>query len=123
MKTYRGQRNHLVQVGDGGDWTDLDPRYDLANHSPTGFSWGYGGSGPAQLALALLADAMGRDELALAWYQDFKWAVIARILSESWTLTERQVNDWLVMQLAEELKHRRDGTTPEAIPTGPEAPG
>ena len=24
------------------------------NHSPTGFSWGYGGSGPSQLALAIL---------------------------------------------------------------------
>src|SRR5262245_22144387 len=30
---------------------------ELRNHSPTGFEWGYGGSGPAQLALALLVDA------------------------------------------------------------------
>lgn len=33
----------------------LDSRTDLFNHSPTGFEWGYGGSGPAQLALAILA--------------------------------------------------------------------
>lgn len=31
----------------------LDPRFDLRFHSPDGFEWGYGGSGPAQLALAL----------------------------------------------------------------------
>ena len=30
-------------------------RLDLVNHSPTGFEWGYGGSGPAQLAVAMLA--------------------------------------------------------------------
>jgi Family of unknown function (DUF6166) len=28
----------------------------LWNHSPSGFNWGYGGSGPAQTALALLLD-------------------------------------------------------------------
>ena len=37
----------------------LDSRRDLWNHSPTGFEWGYCGSGPAQLALALLADHLG----------------------------------------------------------------
>lgn len=28
-------------------------------HSPTGFEWGYGGSGPADLALSILADVLG----------------------------------------------------------------
>jgi hypothetical protein len=32
-------------------------------NSPTGFGWGYGGSGPAQLALALLADSLGDNDL------------------------------------------------------------
>src|SRR6059036_1653610 len=32
---------------------------EIRNHSPTGFQWGYAGSGPAQLALALLVDALG----------------------------------------------------------------
>jgi len=32
----------------------LDPRNDIRNHSPAGFEWGYCGSGPAQLALALV---------------------------------------------------------------------
>lgn len=37
----------------------LAPARSLAvrNHSPDGFSWGYAGSGPAQLALAILLRA------------------------------------------------------------------
>lgn len=53
-------------------------RHDLRNHSPTGFAWGYGGSGPAQLALALCAHATGDDALALRVYQDFKVEQVAR---------------------------------------------
>ena len=29
----------------------------IINHSPDGFNWGYGGSGPAQLSLAMCLDA------------------------------------------------------------------
>ena len=51
MKTYQGKRTgYAVDVTVDG--RALDPRFDLWNHSPTGFEWGYGGSGPAQLALA-----------------------------------------------------------------------
>lgn len=49
----------------------LPLRLDLVNHSPTGFAWGYGGSGPAQLAVALLAHEFGAD-VALRFYQPFK---------------------------------------------------
>jgi hypothetical protein len=64
----------------------LDPRFDLWEHSPTGFEWGYGGSGPAQLALALLADHLDDDERAITLHQDFKCAVVTK-LPHSWTLT------------------------------------
>lgn len=50
----------------------------VINHSPTGFAWGYGGSGPAQLALAILLELLPKD-FALRHYQGFKWDVIARI--------------------------------------------
>jgi len=56
----------------------LDLRLDLANHSPTGFNWGYQGSGPSQTALAILAHEKG-DEFALQWYQTFKREVIAAL--------------------------------------------
>lgn len=45
-----------------GTRSKLPLRTDVANHSPTGHEWGYGGSGPAQLALDLLLDATHDDE-------------------------------------------------------------
>lgn len=72
----------------------LDPRHDLRNHSPDGFNWGYGGSGPAQLALAICAAALGDDVLALELYQDYKWHLIAKIEVDNWTLPASEVLAW-----------------------------
>jgi len=78
----------------------LDPRYDLRNHSPDGFAWGYGGSGPAQLALAILADAVDA-KTAEKYYQRFKASVIAGMKQDfGWCLTHSDVITWL----AEESK-------------------
>ena len=69
----------------------LDPRLDLYNHSPDGFEWGYGGSGPAQLALAILAHHLSDDEQALGLHQRFKSLVIAGLPKRGWTLTGCQI--------------------------------
>lgn len=61
---------------DGGH--PLALRLDLRVHSPTGFEFGFAGSGPAQLGLALLADALGDDERAMRNYQEFKFREVAR---------------------------------------------
>lgn len=75
----------------------LDPRLDLRNHSPTGFAWGYPGSGPAQLALALLSHALGSDERAAELYQEFKDAIIAKLDREqAWRLTTHDVLGWVL---------------------------
>lgn len=100
MKTYIGRRREQnsweVFVRDGSQNKPLNPRNDLYNHSPTGFAWGYGGSGPAQLALALLADATGDDRFALDVYQSFKWAHIARLPQETgWEMDETLVHNWI----------------------------
>lgn len=70
----------------------LPLRLDLANHSPDGFEWGYGGSGPAQLALAMCAAVLG-DEVALRHHQAVKWALIAPIAAAEWQISEQQVRD------------------------------
>lgn len=81
----------------GGPLTDrkrgaLPYRFDLRNHSPDGFSWGYNGSGPAQLALAMVAHATGDDELALATYQQFKDEVVSRFeRGKPWSMTALSV--------------------------------
>jgi len=89
MKMYRGIRTEsgcVVTVIEEGVERSLDLRHDLRNHSPDGANWGYGGSGPAQLSLALVADATGDDELAQRTYQAFKRRVVAGFEGDRWEL-------------------------------------
>jgi Family of unknown function (DUF6166) len=98
-KTYIGTPHResvsgksLVTVCDGQQSKPLPLRLDLFNHSPSGFSWGYGGSGPAQLALALLADALGDDDRAIQLHQCFKFKVVACWPEwERWWITAEQI--------------------------------
>ncbi len=99
MKTYRGQLpcgEYSVTVeDDDGTTRPLPPRLDLRNHSPTGLAWGYCGSGPAQLSLAILADVLSDPADALRLYQDFKRQVIADLDShQPWDLDEAAVRAW-----------------------------
>jgi hypothetical protein len=90
MRTYHGSRSSEgceVTV----DGSPLNPRFDLRQHSPTGFEFGYGGSGPAQLALAILADHKS-DEFALEHYQGFKFKVIGSIQGDTFTLTTEDID-------------------------------
>lgn len=64
-------------------WLNGEPLYPersqrVYNHSPDGFSWGYNGSGPAQLALAILLE-LTSETTAIAYYQMFKARVIAAL--------------------------------------------
>ena len=74
-------------------WVDEDrPLPQVVHHSPSGFEWGYGGSGPADLALSILALVIGDEREtvgifegrtcgALAWqlHQLFKRDVCGRL--------------------------------------------
>lgn len=73
----------------------LPARTDLARHSRTGFDWGYGGSGPAQLALALLAHRLGDRDRALALHQRFKAEVVASWITHNWRLTGAEIDAWV----------------------------
>lgn len=80
----------------------LDLRLDLRDHSPTGFEWGYNGSGPAQTALAILAHEYG-DEFALNHYQTFKRIFVATLTRESpgsWRASST-ILDQIALALAE----------------------
>lgn len=93
----------------------LDPRTDIVNHSPTGFEYGYGGSGPAQLAIGILADYFERvarrtfpewtadlraevvRRLAIRWHQRFKFHAIATADRSvmTWSLSAADVDEYL----------------------------
>lgn len=113
MKHYVGERTPQgceVEVidrdsPDGG--YPLNPRLDLRNHSPSGYDWGYAGSGPAQLSLALLADALGDDERAQDAYQDFKFKVVGRLPPDRWELSQEDIRQAVAQQ--EARRGRRPG--------------
>lgn len=79
---YEGQPPGSVTVttrdGEAVDHSYLRRRLDLASHSPDGFMWGYLGSGPAQLALALCADLLENDALALQVHQHVKDRLVSQ---------------------------------------------
>ena len=86
----------------------LKPSLKLANHSPTGFSWGFSGSGPAQLALALLLDATSLPETALNYYQEFKSAIVAGWdFNGSWVIFRSDIINWLRLR-AENIKTEKN---------------
>ena len=91
MKIYVGIRQQDGALSVTVNGQPLNPRLDLWNHSPTGFECGYSGSGPAQLALALLADHLNDDELAVALHQSFKREAVAGLSPKGWRLTSKQI--------------------------------
>jgi hypothetical protein len=89
-KTYAGTREG-EQVRVSVDGQPLDPRLDLRDFHASGFEWGYEGSGPSQLALAILADHAGA-ESALRNYRNFVQVFIAEIDGDSWRLTSDEID-------------------------------
>ncbi len=113
-RVYIGERTSelpgetAVSVEEGGcRW----PLPHVAYHSPAGLSWGYHGSGPADCALSILADALGErptpaqlrrgEPRCWRWHQAFKRDVIARcpqgagfrlalVTVEAWIARQRQ---------------------------------
>lgn len=91
MKVYEGGRS-LAGAVVTVDGRKLDPRFDLKRLSPAGFEWTYEGAGPAQLALALLADHFGDDQKALRLHEAFMRSVVAD-LDNSWRLTSAEIDE------------------------------
>lgn len=96
--TYIGTRDEqgVLQVMkqiDGLEPLTLPPRLELRNHSPSGFELGYNGSGPAQLALAIVTDVLG-DEAGQDLYQRYKRDVVANLPYEGFSITAEAVEEW-----------------------------
>jgi hypothetical protein len=99
-QVYVGQRPmatgvlRVLVIEPGAPSRALPPRNDLWEHSPDGYECGYNGSGPAQLALAILADHLGDDERAVRLHQKYKARVVAALPRHGgWELSRAMVQD------------------------------
>jgi len=63
-------------------------------HSPTGFAWGYGGSGPADLALNILLLFVDK-ETAYQLHQKFKRDFISTMPFEGGVIKRDDILSWL----------------------------
>ncbi len=89
MSTYMGIRQgEVITVTVDGE--PLAPRLDLRALSHDGYEWGYVGSGPYQLALAILAHELG-EKRALGNYRSFCETTIARLKMDRWVLEGDQI--------------------------------
>ena len=105
--TYLAERDdvdHAVEARKLVHFTDgslrsvsLPIRSDIRDHSPSGVEFGYAGSGPALLALSILADAVG-PERAVGLYQKFKRDFVARADGDEFRVTQEQIEEWVAKQ-------------------------
>lgn len=92
----------------------LEPRHSqkVLNHSPDGFEWGYGGSGPAQLALAILMDCFEKDKEVpvsklVEWHQEFKKDFIQNSDRHDLSVWEDDIRLWVMKQHFGEMHAER----------------
>ena len=91
------ETKEIFLITDCGKLTEITPDKSQAiiNHSPDGFNWGYSGSGPAQLALAILLQLTSKD-FALFHHQDFKRDFIAGLeQEEDFEIDGQTILDWI----------------------------
>lgn len=69
--------------------------FHVCKHSPDGFNWGYGGSGPADLALSILTDYFGAGSEQVRHYQNFKFKVVSGLpQGKGFTLRGDEIDQW-----------------------------
>lgn len=110
--------NNVVRMSvDSKLWANLPLYLEEVNHSPTGFEWGYNGSGPSQLAYAILRSYFEiEDKLdiptaisqAKRHYMRFKQAYVGK-WKEEWEITSDEVWLWVGGEKAGWVGDERDG--------------
>ena len=94
MKTYRGRRSGKAEDSSRVEVTvNNRPLRHRVRHSPTGFEFGYGGSGPADLALSILWNFLGKEPSRIL-YMDFKTRFVAR-WKDKWEITSLEIQNWI----------------------------
>jgi hypothetical protein len=96
---YSGQRDGKVMFRDGvggAPKRPLVPRDVLFRQGERGFMRPSDGTGQSQIALTLLADALGDEARALEIHEQFNRRVVA-LFPERWTITRTRVLSYLAI--------------------------
>jgi len=95
MKVYRGRRLEPEKrtVSNIEVTVNGKPLKHHVYHSPTGFNFGYGGSGPADLARSILWNFLGKEPSRIL-YMDFKTRFVAR-WKDKWEITSLEIQSWI----------------------------
>ena len=99
----REQGEMVVTTHPGGERLTPERSLQIARHSPSGFAVGYRGSGPAQLALAVLLDYTENAALAREYYQTFTDEVVSQLEygdDGTWTITDADIEQILPKDIA-----------------------
>ena len=92
----------------------------LVRHSPTGFDWGYTGSGPAQLVCALLLDYTDNETVAQQHYIQFRNDVVSQLEcdgpADCWHLTGEDIEAALAEFEEDRALTPDGGTPPSSLP-------
>lgn len=102
MAVYEGTvtDREFVVTRDGEPFTAKES-LGVMNHSPDGFAWGYSGSGPAQLGLALLLAEGVPADAAVLMHQSFKAFAIATLdIDQGWRMTSEEIQQWITERRA-----------------------
>lgn len=90
---YSGTRGSAGRTFVSVDGRPLPKRLEFRRESATAFDWGYEGrGGPAQLALAILADHLGDDDKARRHFEHFLRRVIRWLPNDRWILTGPEID-------------------------------
>ncbi|MBL4719810.1 MAG: hypothetical protein JKY20_01585 [Alphaproteobacteria bacterium] len=96
------------------DGQQLPSQFHQWRFSSDGFEWGYDGTGPSQLAFAILADHFGDEFKALKSYKLFRDQVIVEIQEDEWEFKSSRIEQTLnetieVAMTLEELMNKVRG--------------
>lgn len=127
---FRRDTNESAQEWESGETLHFNIPQVHRHHSPSGFEWGYAGSGPADFALNILAiftdelperplpeweylwDKTRVHPLVWAWHQEFKTRFIAVAPRDGTLIPGSVIREFIRQQLAVETHN------PEEIAVG-----
>lgn len=112
MIKYKGRRSKkdsfditvLVEISDKNKIIKTEPLNHIVRHSPTGFEWGYMGSGPSDLSLSILVDYLSRTrdlscedskKIVKNLYILFKEEKVSKFPEFSWEINDNEIENFL----------------------------